>query len=209
MDKIKLMIVEDDLDWLRAMSVFLGKEPDMELTAHAISFEQAIQLAKIKELDMILMDINLGGNIHDGIFAAAEIKLFSSAKIIMLTSFEDSDFIKQAFTAGAANYLVKKNYGELPTLIRQTHKCVTPIEVIAEDYSLQKKNELLSVLSSAEKELFDYLQQGLKRTEIQSRLNKSESTVRNQINTVLKKLGVKNTKEAIRKISLKGLIRNK
>jgi CheY-like chemotaxis protein len=67
-------------------------------------------------VDIILMDINLSENNMDGYMPAAEISQTKIVKIIMLTSIESEEVIRNSFTAGAVNYILKSNYTEIPSL---------------------------------------------------------------------------------------------
>lgn len=95
MGKIRVAIVEDDPDWLKAMIRFLNKTNDLLIIGTATNKEEAILLAKDWDVDVILMDINLSENKYDGIYAAIEIGEVSSAKIIMLTSLNEEHLITQ------------------------------------------------------------------------------------------------------------------
>ncbi len=151
------------------------------------------------------MDINLSENLKDGVAAALEIKEFSNAKIIMLTSYNDDELIKDSFEVGAVDYLLKEDYLDLPNTIRKTFNNRSSIQVILDDYARLKKDERLRELTTAEKEVFELMEQGLSHSQIAAKLSKTNNTLRTQVKNILKKLGAKNSKEAIKKIKFKGL----
>lgn len=205
MDNIRIAVVEDDLIFQKAVTNFINRQPDMMVVGAASNKDDAVSLAKSLEIDMILMDINLNGNESDGIIAAMEISQFSNAKIIMLTGIEDASTIMDSFTAGALHYILKENYNELPNIIRLLHKNETPYKLLINEFSRLKKEEQLQDLSSPEKEIFNLIEQGYTQAEIAQKLYKTQNTIKTQIKSILKKLNVKNTKEAVEKIRLRGL----
>lgn len=205
MDKIQVMIVEDDPAWIKILNSFLSQEDDIFVKASANSKDEAVRLAADIKIDVIIMDINLSENLKDGVAAALEIKEFSNAKIIMLTSYNDDELIKDSFEVGAVDYLLKEDYLDLPNTIRKTFNNRSSIQVILDDYARLKKDERLRELTTAEKEVFDLMEQGLSQSQIAAKLSKTNNTLRTQVKNILKKLGAKNSKEAVKKIKYKGL----
>lgn len=205
MDKIQVMIVEDDHAWIKILNSFLSQEEDIFVKASANSKDEAVRLAADIKIDVIIMDINLTENLNDGVVAALEIKEFSNAKIIILTSYNDDELIKASFEVGAVDYLLKEDYLDLPNTIRKTFNNRSSIQVILDDYARLKKDERLRELTTAEKEVFDLIEQGLSQSQIAAKLLKTNNTLRTQVKNILKKLGAKNSKEAIKKIKYKGL----
>jgi NarL family two-component system response regulator LiaR len=205
MDKIKVGIVEDDLDWLKCMTIFLNNEDDIFVAGSATNKDEAVRMAKSMAFDVILMDINLNENKCDGILTTVEIRQFSDAKIIMLTSLDEKEIILDSFTAGAVNYVSKSKYMDIPGLIRDAFNNKSPIEVVLNEFSQMKKNEQLKDLTQSEKQVFDLLEKGYTKSRIESELFKTTNTVKTQIKHILRKLGVSNSKEAVQKVQTKGL----
>ncbi|WP_051461022.1 response regulator transcription factor [Ruminiclostridium josui] len=187
------------------LNSFLSQEDDIFVKASANSKVEAVRLAADIKIDVIIMDINLSENLKDGVAAALEIKEFSNAKIIMLTSYNDDELIKDSFEVGAVDYLLKEDYLDLPNTIRKTFNNRSSIQVILDDYARLKKDERLRELTTAEKEVFELMEQGLSHSQIAAKLSKTNNTLRTQVKNILKKLGAKNSKEAIKKIKFKGL----
>lgn len=208
MAPIRLILVEDDPDWVTAMSAFLGREPDFVLTGTAANAADAIELAQTADFDVVLMDIHLSGDRLDGIYAAADIaELRPQAKIIMLTSLQDESIIRDSFTAGAIHYVPKSDYRQLPQAIRSAYHHAYPMEVLLKEFARLKREEQLKPLTPAEREVLELIGQGYTQAQIERKLYKSESTIKNQVNKILKKLGVKSSKEAVQKVRRKGLFR--
>lgn len=203
---IRLLLVEDDPDWIKLLSGFIGKEEDMLIVGAVSTREQAVRLAKTIECDIVLMDINLTENNLDGIYAAADIlEMRPNIKVIMLTSLTAEDVMLKAFTAGAVHYIAKSDYKELPSAIRLAASRTSSYDVLMKEFARLKQEEQLLGLTPAEREVYDLLEQGYTHSQIETKLHKAESTLKNQINKLLKKLGVRSGKDAVEKVRKKGL----
>lgn len=205
MSRIRIAIVEDDLDWLKAMVSFLNRQEDMVIVGTASTREAAINLAKSIETDVILMDINLTKNNRDGIYTAMKILEFTQTKIIMVTCLTDEDTITRAFTAGAVSYVSKENYLEIPDVIHAAYQKKAPIEALLKEFLRLKEEEQLKELSDSEKEIYRLLEEGHTQSQVEKLLFKSKSTIKTQVRSILKKLGASNIKEAISKVKSKGI----
>ncbi|MGO1102065.1 response regulator transcription factor (plasmid) [Priestia megaterium] len=204
---IRVVLIEDDPDWLSIMENIIGKEEDMMLVGCAQTQEEGITLSHaLSNIDIFLVDINLSGANLDGIYTALELKRSKTSKVIMLTSLSDEEVIQQAFTAGATNYILKKDAARIPEIIRSTYHAETnPVEVLLKDYRRMKTEEQLKDLTNAERTVYQLMEKGLSRSEIQEKLVKSSNTIKNQIQSILKKLSVSDVKAAINKARSGGI----
>ncbi|MGO4272121.1 response regulator transcription factor, partial [Paenibacillus sp. TAF58] len=102
MEPIRILIVEDDLDWLRGLKAYLNRQPDLSVVGTVSTAEEARELFTNTEpeADVVLMDIMLQDE-PAGIGLAEKALLSWGAKVIMLTSMEEKDFIFRSFQAGA------------------------------------------------------------------------------------------------------------
>jgi len=208
LNRIHVFLVEDDPDWIKSMTVFLNAQEDMIVVGAAESPEQAIAMAQVLSFDIVLMDIQLTAGRLDGIYAAAEIlERKPEAKVIMLTSLDDELVITQSYTAGAVNYIEKSNFEELPAAIRSAVRQPGSMEVLLKEFARLKREEQLRSLTPAEREVFDLLDEGYTHSQMEKKLFKTESTLKNQINKILKKLGVRSSREAVEKVRRKGIVR--
>lgn len=206
MDKIRVVLIEDDEDWIKIIETIIGDEDDMMVVGCGRTQEEAIKLSKaLDQIDIYLVDINLTEDNLDGIYTALELKKSESSKIIMLTSMSDEEVIQQAFTAGATDYILKKDATHIPEIIRSTYNDAPPIQALIKDYVRLKIEEQLKDLTTAERVVYDLIEQGYSRSEIQKKLIKSDNTIKNQIKNILKKLSVSSMKEAIQKVKSGGL----
>lgn len=204
MEKIKVFLVEDDPDWVITMTYLLNSQKGIEVKVTASNREEALSKAFVEKYDVVLMDINLSENKYDGIFTAADILSKKKVKIIMLTSLDSDDIIVDSFKAGAIDYVLKSNFKSIPHIIRSAYTRRLPIEVLLEDYYRLSHEEILKDLTPSEREVFELKKQGLTTKEIAEKLNKTERTLKNQSGVILKKLSVRNFKDAIDKVLQKG-----
>ncbi|WP_050689503.1 DNA-binding response regulator [Priestia megaterium] len=209
---IKVVLIEDDLEWLHSIQTIIKAENDIELVGYGSTEEDTLRLAKdIDEIDIFLVDINLTGAKLDGIHAAYELQKLQSKndkkwKVVMLTCLGDKDVIIKAFTAGAVNYILKKDVHNIANIIRSTYAGnFTAIEAMLEDYRDLKYEQQLTNLTQSERIVFDMMEKGYSRQSIQKQLSKSNNTIKNQIQSIFKKLSVKNIKDAIEKAKSGGL----
>ena len=197
---IKVFIVEDDADWIKALTSFINREPDMLVVGAATNSSEALSMSQNIAIDVVLMDIQLDGSRLDGIHTAMMMQEYSNVKIIMLTSISDEQSMTQAFTAGAVQYLEKLRFQELPQTIRTAYHHSAPMEVLLKELARLKREEQLKDLTFAEREVFELIEAGYSQSQIEQRLFKAESTLKNQVNKMLKKLGVRSSKEAVEKV---------
>ncbi len=206
MNHIKVYVVEDDPDWIKAITSYLNREEDILVVGAATNADDAVRGAQMTQIDIILMDIQLAGSRLDGIQTAMELHGLTSAKIIMLTSLNDEQSMTKAFTAGAIQYLEKTQFKELPLSIRNAHLYPAPMEALLKEFARLKREEQLKDLTPAEREVFELIETGHTQSQIEQKLYKAESTLKNQVNKMLKKFGVKSSKEAIEKVKKRGLM---
>jgi len=202
---IKVLLVEDDPDWIKAMTAFLNHEEDILVVGAAMQSAEAIRLARTLEFDVVLMDIQLTDGGLEGIHTAVVMHEIHPAKIIMLTSVNEESIITQAFTAGAVNYIEKTRFKEIPQAIRNAYHHPSAMDALLKEFARLKREEQLKELTPAEREVFELIEAGYTQTQIEQKLYKAESTLKNQVNKILKKLGVKSSKEAIERVRRKGL----
>jgi NarL family two-component system response regulator LiaR len=206
-NSIRVLIVEDDPDWIKAITSFLNREPDMLVVGAATTTDEALRLAGTLSFDVVLMDIQLNGSGHDGIYTAMELHDIHPAKIIMLTSLTDETVMTRSFTAGAVNFIEKTRYKDLPAAIRTAHRHPAAMNALLKEFARLKREEQLGALTPAEREVYELIEEGYTQSEIERKLYKAESTLKNQVNKMLKKLGVRSSKEAVELVRKKGLFR--
>lgn len=212
MNPITVFLVEDDPVWRKGLVDYLNKEPDLRVTGEAGSKEEALAQFAQSAADVVLMDINLSENNLDGIDAAISlIQQHPDCKIIMLTSLTDEEVIVESFSAGAVNYISKTSFREIPEAIRAAHNQQSAIHPTAaaalrNEFLRLKNEEYQKLLSPAEKDILRLIHQGQTQTQIEQSLHITKRTIKNHINRILKKMGVKTSKEAAAKASQRKLL---
>lgn len=211
MDAITVFLVEDDPDWRKGLVDYLNKQPDLAVVGEAGTKDEAIERFLSTKADVVLMDINLTENNLDGIETAiAFIEQQADCKIIMLTSLTDENVIVESFSVGAVNYISKSSFKEIPDAIRAAHNQSSAIHPTAaaalrNEFLRMKNEENQKLLSPAEKDILQLIHQGQTQTQIEQSLHITKRTIKNHINRILKKMGVKTSKEAAAKASQKKL----
>lgn len=189
MERIKVLLVEDDPFWQENISADLRKEEDIEVIEVVSTQEDALSVINSKNIDVILMDINLTENHLDGIDLAREIKRLgrTSIKIIMLTSLNEKDIVLQSFKQGAVNYITKSSYQDMAAAIRDAYQNRASIH--SDAAAIMRTEIILSDLTPMEREIYDLKQQGYNKTQISEMLYKSINTIKTQLRSIRDKLG--------------------
>ena len=223
MGDIKVLIADDQGLIRESLSIVLNMEDGLNVVGQAEDGEKAIQLCEELAPDVVLMDINMP---HlDGVSATKSIKeKWPDIKVMILTSYQDVDYVVRALSYGAEGYLLKTLHPRsLASSIRLVHSGGTLVtkEMAAslinshihktDDNAAQKtehgvkKLNTLYGLSEREVEVLKLLALGLRNNEISERLFLSNGTVKNYISNIYAKLEVKGRREAANKAKSEGL----
>src|SRR5262249_42132462 len=118
---IRILIVDDQALVRQGLASLLSLEADFQIVGEAGNGDQAVSMAESLEPDMVLMDIRMPG--RDGVAATRIIhEKMPATKILVLTTFDDDEYIVQAMHAGAAGYLLKDTpTDQLASTIRALH----------------------------------------------------------------------------------------
>ncbi|KAB2489609.1 response regulator [Priestia endophytica] len=188
---IKLMVVEDDPVWMKCVCEYVEKEEGITVVKQAYTKEQAIQVNN-EQVDIVLMDLSLTKDEADlsGIEVARKLYSKGMKKIIMLTSWEETDTILESFDIGAINYVTKTSYRDIPKAVRDAyegkvslHSDVSPILV-----KELKKERKIKVLTPMERDVYELKEKGLSRKQIAEKLYKSVETVKKQLKVIRSKI---------------------
>ena len=202
---IKVSIIEDD-DWIREnLAIRIGRTNGFVCGGCYRSSEDALAQIASDVPDVILVDINLPK--MDGIECVRKLKLLvPSAQIMMLTVYEDSDKIFNSLLAGASGYLLKRTpQTEILDAIQDVHRGQSPMSGHIARKVVQYFNQRgsadteLEKLSKREREVLDYLAQGIPYKEIADVLSLSIDTIRMHIKGIYGKLHVHSRGEAVAK----------
>jgi DNA-binding NarL/FixJ family response regulator len=207
---IRVMLVDDQMLLVDGIKSVLNSSGDIEVCAVAGDGVEAIELAKSAKPDVVLMDIRMPN--LNGVAATKSIKEINpDIKIIILTTFDDSDYILSAINNGASGYLLKDTGGTalidavknayagdtiLPSKIAK--KISDAAMMVSSDRQLRLKKAY--ALSDREAEIAFMLLDGFTNRQIASVLKISDGTARNYISSIYLKLGVENRAAAMVKI---------
>lgn len=194
-DKIKLIIADDELLIRTGLKIMLETYEDIEVVGLAENGQAAFELCQQKDADVVLMDIRMPE--VNGIEGTRMIKAqFPNIEVLIVTTFQDSDYIVKAMNYGASGYLLKdSDYSEIYQAIKgvKANQVVLGADVTKQllTQSLSAKQELTIDLTEKEKQLLKLVASGFSNKEISSELFLAEGTVKNSISQLLVKLDLR------------------
>lgn len=206
---ITVAIVEDDKNYNNALKSIVDFQDNMTCVAQYFNGESALHKLKEQEPDVVLMDIQLQD--HSGIDIVANLKEFlPDTTFIMCTTFEDDEKIFSALRAGASGYLVKGEPMEkIISAILEVSNGGAPMSfniakrVLQHFHETKTQVQSLSLLTPTEKEVLEFLAQGLLYKEIADKKCVTIDTIKKHIGNIYRKLQVTNKVEAINKLNFK------
>ena len=190
---MRIVIVDDDMLVSSALKTILEVNEDVQVEGMGSDGKEAIALYERYRPDVILMDIRMKD--MSGLDASREIlKAYPQAKILLLTTFSDDEYIVKALKYGVKGYLLKQDYNSiLPALQAvQTGQTVFGTEIISKLPGLLQEKKVYDweahEISEKELQVISLVAEGMSNREIAAELYLSEGTVRNYISNILEKL---------------------
>ncbi|MCS7481010.1 response regulator [Umezawaea endophytica] len=182
------VLVVDAQELVRdGIASLLGLQPGIEVVGVAGDGRSAVELAPQVEPDVVLMDVRMP--VMDGVAAAAE--LAPTCKVVMLSTFDDHEYVVRALRVGAVGYLLKDlPVRELAEAVRLAHAGVTQLDP-AVARALAAPRPATSALTAREVEVLRQVATGATNREIAARLYLSEGTVKNHVSRILSRLGLR------------------
>ncbi|NDJ24559.1 response regulator [Nostoc sp. B(2019)] len=204
---IKVLLVDDQNLIRQGLKALLELESDLELVGEAENGQQAINLVAKLQPDVVLMDIRMP--IMDGVAATREIqKRYAGIKVLVLTTFDDDEYVTAALQNGAMGYLLKDTPSEeLAVAIRAVHKGYTQlgpgiVKKLLTQFSSTAPIQSplappsLAELTPREKEVLRLIATGASNREIAQELYISEGTVKNHVTNILNRLDLRDRTQA-------------
>ncbi|HEU5476292.1 MAG TPA: response regulator transcription factor [Gaiellaceae bacterium] len=204
---VRVLLVDDD-DLMRAgLKAVLSSDERIEVVGEAGDGRTAVESARGLQPDIVLMDVRMPD--LDGISATREVLATSpEVKVVILTTFEQDDYIFGALNAGASGFLLKRTGPE--QLLAAIHTVAagdsllspsvtrTVIDRMARQPTPQiRPDRLLDALTPREREVLELLARGLSNGEIASELVIEESTVKTHVKRILMKLHLRDRIQAV------------
>ena len=201
---IKIMIADDQELIRESLRIVLNINPDMEVIGVTENGQETIDLVRAKKPDVILMDVRMP--ILDGVQCTRLIKeAYPEIRIIILTTFDDDEYVYNALKYGASGYLLKGvSVPELTQAVRTVVsggaminpniavKVVKLFSRLAQvNFSIPVEEGAAALLGRTERKVALLVGRGLSNKEIAEKLCLSEGTVRNNLSTVLSKLALR------------------
>ena len=205
--RVRVLIVDDD-DLMRAgLRGVLSSDETIEVLGEAGDGREAAYRTRLLRPDVVLMDVRMPD--LDGISATRELlATFPEVKVVMLTTFEQDDYIFGALSAGASGFLLKRTSPE--ELIAAIHTIAAGDSLLSPSVTSRviermagqpapdaARDPRLAELTPRETEVLELVARGLSNGEIAAELVIEESTVKTHLKRILAKLGVRDRVQAV------------
>lgn len=189
---IRLAICDDDALIRESLKILLPLKGDIEVIGEAENGQEAIDLCTNNEIDVALIDIRMP--VLNGVEAVREIVKRTKTKCLILTTFDEDEYVNDALEHGAKGYILKNNSPEqivdsINSVFNGT--IVMNEAVLGKIQGRETKNVFNKYeFTEREKDIIEAISEGLSNKEISSKLFISEGTVRNYITGILDKTGL-------------------
>ncbi len=217
MNPIRILLVDDQTLFREGLRTLLSVQTDMLVVGEAAHGEEALSQAGLLVPDVVLMDLRMP--VLDGVAATRRLHREQPAcRVIVLTTFDDDEYIFEGLRAGAVGYLLKDAPSEkLCEAIRAAARGESFLQpsvaakVVAEFARLTNKYQPYASsqptnLSERELEILSLVARGASNKEIASSLFIAEGTVKNHVTNILVKLDVRDRTQAALKAKALGLV---
>ncbi len=212
---IRILLVDDQSLFREGLRTLLSTQTDFEVVGEAANGADAIHTAQTSKPDVVLMDLRMP--VLDGVAATRKLReMLPDAQVIILTTFDDDEWVFDGLRAGALGYLLKDTpLDKLVEAIRAAARGESFLQpsiaakVVAEFARMSappKKAALTEPLSERELEILKQVCAGASNKEIGVTLFITEGTVKNHLSNILGKLGVRDRTQAAMKAKELGLV---
>ncbi|WP_250122092.1 response regulator transcription factor [Chroococcidiopsis sp. CCMEE 29] len=204
---IRVLLVDDQSLIRQGLRVLLELEPDLQVVGEAENGKTAIEMVEKLQPDVVLMDVRMP--VMDGVAATREIlQRFVGSKVLVLTTFDDDEYLAAALRYGAMGYLLKDTPSEeLAAAIQAVHKGYTQLGPGLVEKIIAKVPAVAPIptaslpsgwgdLTPREKEVLQLIAKGASNREIAQALFISEGTVKNHVTNILNRLHLRDRTQA-------------
>ena len=194
MDKIRVVIIDDDQLVTVSLKTILEVSGQIEIVALGTDGMEAVGLYKDTAPDVMIMDIQMKQ--MGGIQATEELrKIDPGARVLLLTTFNDDEYIVGALRVGAKGYILKQDFAGIAPAVLAVAKGQTvfgeevmdKIPILMKD-NTEKESFIRELMNENELAIIRLVAKGFNNKEIAEKLYLSEGTVRNYLSTILEKL---------------------
>lgn len=204
-EPIRVVLADDHAVVRAGLTAILEAEPDIQVVADVADGEQAVRAFAEHRPDVLVMDLRMP--VLDGLGALVQLRrTHPTARVILLTTYDDEEDIYRGLEAGASGYLLKDAaVSELVNGIRKVHagrKAIAPAaaERLAGRVAVQE-------LSDREREVLEHLAEGKSNKQIARALGISDGTVKVHVANILHKLNAQGRSEAVAVAARRGLVK--
>lgn len=204
MDKIRVAVVDDQTLIREGLAALLAMIPDLEVVGQAADGHEALTMVADCAPDVVLMDVRMPG--MNGVVATRQVcSDYPDVRVIVLTTFDDDEYVFESLKAGAAGYLLKNaDPDHLAEAIRAVHAGDSVLDptvtqkVIRRATHAQPDEPILTErLTRRERDVLRCVARGMSNAEIAEQLSLAEGTVKNHISHILRKLGARDRAHAV------------
>jgi DNA-binding NarL/FixJ family response regulator len=216
--RVRVLVVDDE-DLMRAgLRAVLSSDESLVVVGEAGDGRAAVERARALRPDVVLMDVRMPGG--DGIAATRELaEAAPEVRVLILTTFEEDDYIFGALSAGASGFLLKRTRPE--ELIAAVHTIAAGDSLLSPSVTRRVidrmavggaplgplARERLLELTARERDVLGSMARGLSNVEIAAELVIEESTVKTHVKRILTKLGLRDRVQAVIFAYDSGLVR--
>ena len=202
---INILIADDQELMRQSLKIMLSSQPNFAVTDTVSNGREVLERIKKNKPDIILMDIRMPE--MDGVVCTQKVKeMAPDIKVIILTTFDDDEFVFNAIKFGASGYLLKgTSLKDLTSAITKVYngKSIMNDEITGKVFrmfsqmaqtnqTIRVGEQLTGKLRESEWKIIECVGRGMSNKEIAQRLHLSEGTIRNSLSVILSKLGLKN-----------------
>jgi DNA-binding NarL/FixJ family response regulator len=211
---IRVLLADDHAILREGVRALLAPHADLEVVGEACDGKQAIEQVEKLDPDVVVMDIAMPG--LGGIEATIELKkLGRRAKVLILSQYEDREYVRRLLKVGVSGYILKKSAGaELVNAIRAVHRGGLVLDPVVARVAMEESastapggSDPYETLTDREKQVLKLVAEGGSNKEVAETLGISVKTAMSHREKVMEKLGVHNRTELVRLAIKRGVIR--
>jgi DNA-binding NarL/FixJ family response regulator len=212
--QVRVVVVDDQGVIRTGLRMILDNEPDLVVVGEAGDGVEAVEVVSSTRPDVVLMDIRMPR--MDGLAATARIVTGTSSRVLVLTTFDDDEYVLGAVRAGASGFLLKDAGPDaLVAAVRAVHRGDALVDpavtrtVLSRCLELERQagpqqaaapspwTDRLATLSDREREILVALARGLSNRDVAAEFVVTEATVKSHVSSLLTKLGLRSRVEAV------------